>query len=254
MKLTLARAAALTLAASSATAQAAVFNVHYTGRVGSVFANGNAKLDILTPGVGYTLDFVVVNPKAGSIVQHHAHGDPFTTYGFGEGNPVTATLTIGSSTLTFGTYYGFATVGGSYVEHLSQNSRDYVVQSITSHATPWPAGFRFPQSYTVQPRDNVYGIYSYFGDISQGYADLFPETITTTTTVMVPEPEGWMLMICGFALLGAALRRRRTAAGSIRTPLSRAEPKRVETSSFFTEFALIIIPVSALSGAARNVC
>jgi hypothetical protein len=42
----------------------------------------------------------------------------------------------------------------------------------------------------------------------------FDPVVTATVTASVPEPAGWALMIAGFGLAGAALRRRRTAAAT----------------------------------------
>ncbi|WP_243445871.1 PEPxxWA-CTERM sorting domain-containing protein [Polymorphobacter arshaanensis] len=105
-------------------------------------------------------------------------------------------------------------------EHIYVNKeieyRTFTQNSVYDFVGNIPSSIQDPFSYNVESNGYAYGIFhSYAYDFSTGsyvhetYASM---AISNVTLAAVPEPANWAMMIAGFGLTGAAMRRRREAA------------------------------------------
>lgn len=231
--------AGASLSAVSADAQTATITV--TGNVTNGFdATGKfGAVGASLAGLPFSAIFTV-EPKAGNTVINTAT----LSYLFGTGvtSPVTAALTIGTGTQFYaGKLHGSAranngvsggTINGTDGLYYSSEDTDvttlppppastlfYVsvdtLRDLLSQANyssyptinllPSDNGVGFAQ---VANRDPVTGQYG-----ATTYANLALSTISATVAPPVPEPATWAMMVLGFGVAGAAMRRRvRTTA------------------------------------------
>ncbi|WP_394648694.1 PEPxxWA-CTERM sorting domain-containing protein [uncultured Sphingomonas sp.] len=222
-----------------AAAIAAPATVTVTGTVlngldaGGQFAGIGANL----AGLPFSAVFTVEAQPGNTVIQTGTLGYLF---GRGAGSPVSAALTIGSRTYDFaGSFSGSARVmdaagnGGTDLLHYMVD--DTNVALLPPDNTLLYVGFdtlrnvlnsanysAFDQidltaqdgatgQVRIANRDAATGTYG-----ASTYANLSLSTIRASVMSPVPEPATWAMMIAGFAMTGAALRRRRATRVAVR--------------------------------------
>ena len=69
----------------------------------------------------------------------------------------------------------------------------------------------FSNYYYYYFQNNAFGAFGTYDTVIFGTDQAARLTISASTSVPIPEPGGWAMMLVGFAVLGAAARRRRLA-------------------------------------------
>jgi PEP-CTERM motif len=213
-------------------ARAAQYLVTYSGVIGGgapsnidtfgLFGAAGANLD----GLAYTSRYIVTDPTPGATVTDN--GTTREIIGFAGTSPTRATLTIGGVTLVidssgFGnaalTNNGF--LGSDGINHTASSTEapgEYALFVSNTIFTPnnFLASTDFAQSfaYSVMPGDFISGGFTasirdpLTGDLLRSNIFFSPARVVGSA---VPEPAQWITMLLGFALVGAAMRRRRWA-------------------------------------------
>lgn len=197
-------------------------------------------------GLGFTLTYTIdIDSPDVDIGSFTSATTTLYTLGFGFNAPVSAVMTIDGLGLDHGvSEYGGATnsydaPGDDYfvsqILHEYEGTRPifdgsgdiyrtYSNASIYSEVTghdvlPVPFSFATPFSYNFQTGDVSFGEFYLYREDEFGNSDLVlnaslnVRSVTVENTALggIPEPQTWALMIGGFALAGATLRRRRQA-------------------------------------------
>lgn len=160
----------------------------------------------------------------------------------GDQSPTSAVLTIAGHSLEFAAGYNGSVTVGDIAPDL-----EYIGHTVNTHymSTPFEMGQRFisngiggyganflngadfrqPGKYTSADFVDANGNYSFSGQFEDSYASIdhtndhhnfayfIGESLTITAPAAAPEPAAWSLLIVGFGLGGASLRRRRMAVG-----------------------------------------
>ncbi len=173
---------AFVLTASTASA---LTTMHYTGRT---FDRFNTYL---------SNPYTILNRITGTVIL----AAPIAPYGFYYGSPLSFSFSDGVQTLTnltgFANGFSFETDGnGDIVKWGFDIERfagpGYIYSSRTSNGSVDHGNFESESGYTYNVDPNW----------------------TITTTADVPEPASWALLIAGFGLTGAVMRRRRVATAA----------------------------------------
>jgi hypothetical protein len=163
----------------------------------SIGVTGGANSQLDTNNAAAREAFVITSTKALRITGFKLSSidinDTFLVYGVGAGGSLTA-LTGPSGTIGNG-LDGTAAFVNNGPLNLSQNG----VTTLTFN-TPLAAFSKFVVTTRVS------GGVMFQGDTGQGYL------LDNLSAAVVPEPASWAMMIAGFGLTGAAMRRRNRAA------------------------------------------
>lgn len=211
------------LAASATTATAAIVVTTYKGTVTSghdrtgVFGTAGAIFDGMDFSVAYTTDdSVPFTTKFADSVQSYITGSGFN-------DPVTALVTIGGHSLHFGSGPGAVGItkaadnftGGQDQLYNEASVSVFDVQNAVFSLNDFlsSSDYHHNLNYLLQPGDGQYG-----GFTSNPITGYDTTAIFHTTSVNInsgaPEPTVWALMVGGFGLAGAALRRRGAGVGA----------------------------------------
>jgi PEP-CTERM motif. len=218
----------------ASSAPAATFLITYTGTISSGYDTtgkfGPPATDLT--GVPYRAVYTLTDPKPGATSVRFGPDEFGTeessTFGYGKANPLTGVLTINGVSHSFdfeGSAYQFHAIQpGSFVylasvSHFTTNFpeeghvADYLINTIFSPVNSFLSSgdYTHPLNYKIKPGDFVYGFFQVYregGDFAQG--DLAPSSVTISKAV--PEPMSWTMMIAGFGLVGAKMRRHMAAA------------------------------------------
>ena len=226
MKTALTAALAATVLATASSASAALWDITYTGIVHPetidgipipIFPDGGGLFGpaggTFVEGEAVSVTFVVDDAKGALVTPATFPGASY--FGFGAENPaLSAAVTIGGATYTFSPYSATYTisppgVSGPYVRTVANDSAGVVGLLMEGVAA-----------------DGIPDHLTNFSAAMSGDGQFFDEhTLTNNTTEVpfeadhiditrvggaVPEPATWALMISGFGVAGAALRRRAT--------------------------------------------
>ena len=223
-------------------ASAAILTATVTGTVreGGYYAGRYpAPLNDLT-GQSFTAVYTINDAIPGILVNDYDDGSVRNTgvdggTVFGRPSPVSAVLTLAGFTINFagkdrGYYYVYRDLANSHNDGIGLSTSSYVprtdgqssgILDITVYSAPQgttSGDYRVPFSYAFQPGDSATGqinFETYTVDeagAEQSYlyfTALFdPATISVVNASAAPEPASWAMMIGGFGLAGAAVRRR----------------------------------------------
>jgi len=208
-------AGVLSLASS---APAATFLITYTGTISKGFDGtglfGTRGADLA--GLPYKAVYTLTDPKPGAAIFNDGHVGQ--THGTFNTNPLTATLTIKGAIQSLdqsGRAYqrnGLNSSEPDEIRHEVLNNfgddSDLLFHSIVGGNIVSSSDYRQPLSYTVRPGDSASGAFGFFTIFNTRLAvgELAPTTVTIAR--VVPEPATWAMMIAGFGLVGATMRRR----------------------------------------------
>lgn len=223
--------AGLLVAAAPAQAQQATITVtgnilngyDATGTFGAVGAS--------LAGLPFSAIFTVL-PQAGNAVVNSQNLSYLA--GAGATSPVTAALTIGSGTYAFGGTLNSSAraVNGAGPGQVGSDALEYFSHDADFTASPATNAFLYVRMDSLRDLLNKADFSSYStinltaSDNATGkvqianptafapstFADLSVTTISASVNSAVPEPATWMMMIAGFGVAGAALRRQRAKA------------------------------------------
>ena len=215
-------AAALVAAALAGQAAAAVVVTTYRGTI----SNGTDTTGVFgAPGLLNGLSFVAIFRTDSDAPGATATFVPPLTKidGAGPTPPVTATITIKGVTYAFGSGYGaqFQQDNGvsEFFEHYASNDGAAVL-----YAGGSGVGLDFLPSadWRTFTGADLSLVSNFFGVMDIHVYDPVTDTYTSQakanlhiTSVSVPEPATWALLIVGFGALGAVLRRRRHAGARL---------------------------------------
>jgi PEP-CTERM motif len=228
-------------------AQSATYIITYTGTaqafaldVTGVFGPAGASLT----GKQVTAVYTLTDPTPGAFVSNN--GIIGETYGgtlYGRPIPVVSSVTINGVTRTVavdtqavGIVRQINDTGYDQVYHHTEDRRlaTTTVPGVLNVLEAWvnstvhnivnSSNYTDPLDYTVQPGDGVSGYFSIYTVnyqdviLENAYGNFSPErvTIQLAAVAAVPEPASWMMLIVGFGVVGATLRRRhQSVAGPI---------------------------------------
>jgi len=209
-----------------ASAHATKITVTYTGTVTSGYDNHGVFGDPLANLTGqafrasFTYDTLLGRYSSWSPGEAQILGGPYyaSNTGAGYGSPVIKTsFTVKGVTRSFSSPSGAIQIGSVY-----PNSR-YMILSALSFMGNLPAGSSYDdlQIYADNPLlptvvdagfgrlhiTNLSSSYQFGTTAGTDLLHLRPLTVRATAGTAVPEPGAWAMMISGFAMVGAALRR-----------------------------------------------
>jgi hypothetical protein len=230
MKLRYAVLAAALLAA--APADAATYLVTYTGTVkgtdpGGLFGSPGAL------NTTFTAVYTLYTSMAG-VTEVNYDNTLRQTYGGAEyhnRSPVSGTLTIKGKTVSFGgkymgeymevdglehpsaPYWAYEDLGNIAEDYVpASNSYNILSLSIISYAHIFVGGYAHPIDYSTASSDQRTGNFRYSdgtrsasGTLTVQHVTFALESLATPT----PEPATWAMMLAGFGLVGAAMRKAR---------------------------------------------
>lgn len=217
-------AVALTMAgalAASSPASATILIGKITGTISSgvdvAGTFGAAGLDLT--GQSFVIDFRFDTATPGAVLTDIIDEDGYhyqALNSYGAPSLGLTTFTIGGVTLGItGTEYAYlssfdipegSVIGPGRTREFGAASLGISFGIATSAEPTLPAGYLTPYDGSLCPL----GCTGFFGLASGTTLRLAPDQYTLTHGAAVPEPTTWALMIGGFGLAGAALRRRRT--------------------------------------------
>lgn len=237
MMKTLGLTTAALMAALTAPAQAQVATVTVTGNVlNGLDATGRfGAAGANLAGLPFSAIFTIAAKGGTTAVDTSALS---FLYGAGAASPVSAALTIGTGTYNFGGSWSGTARATNGVTPSGVNGTDslyYAAEDTDVSTMPPPpassllyvsidslrdlldsADYNSYSTISLNGSDNAQGLAQIahydpatgsYGPMT--YANLSLSTISAKATAAVPEPATWMMMILGFGMAGAALRRQR---------------------------------------------
>ncbi len=212
-------AAVAGLALSAASAHATVFTLDsytVTANIGDADTNsglGVTTQNILTiPGGGKNIDLGFSNPQTFNLfkiftTESSLQGDDLNpvpievTFDFSAPSPNSGDTTVGGTTQGFFSFFGLFQNGG-------------VTWNNPGVFTWTDPSFKNPGVMNISLSDGVFdtSILSLHGGAKNGYVVKATFDWQTDPNGAIPEPATWALMIGGFGMAGAALRRRKAVA------------------------------------------
>lgn len=171
-------------------------------------------------GKAFTADYVLTTPIQ-AAVQTWEPGS-IGISGSGDNSPIRGSLSIAGKKYDFGTYLGYVGLSNAHQGYTDQIQYSIYTSFTTYMDTTVASSVRdfvpnldpaTPLAYDVQGGDTNLG-YFQIGGAGTAYGYLLTSRVEVAKVAAVPEPASWAMLIGGFALVGASMRRQHRVRAS----------------------------------------